>query len=176
MKKANFYAFLMIAPIGIILGIPYFILHGLSAFNFKGVGMGNLFGGALVVLLIFFLGILMHELLHGVGWALFTKRGWRSIRFGVHWEYLTPYCHCSEPLKKWMFTIGAVLPCIILGMAPAVISYINGSFSWWFFGFFFTISAGGDIQALWLLRKVSNKSLIKDHPSELGFTVSEPEN
>lgn len=44
-------------------------------------------------------GIVAHEAIHGIFWAAFAKRGFRSIRFGFLWKKLTAYCHCSEPLE-----------------------------------------------------------------------------
>lgn len=35
-------------------------------------------------------GIVVHELIHGLTWAYFAKKGFKSIRFGVFWEMLTP--------------------------------------------------------------------------------------
>lgn len=171
--KTNIYAIIMLLPIAVILGTPFFIIHGLELNILKDFSLIKLFGGVLAVMAIFLLGIVAHELLHGIGWIFFTKGKFKAISFGIKWEYLTPYCHCSEPLRKWQFVIGAALPGFVLGILPAIISYFNGSFSWWFFGFFFTASAGGDIIALWMLRKVPKGVLIQDHPSELGFLVGE---
>jgi hypothetical protein len=109
--------------------------------------------------------------LHGFGWAIFAKHGFKSISFGIKWEYLTPYCHCNEPLKRFPFLIGAILPLVVLGLFPAVYAYFTGNFTIWFFGFFFTIAAGGDIIAIWMLRKVKKGQLVQDHPSELGFII-----
>jgi hypothetical protein len=173
LAKTNLYAMIMLIPIGIILGIPYFLIYGFEAFSIKDFSLIRLFGGGLIVVIIFLGGVVVHELLHALGWMFFPKGKWKSISFGIKWEFLTPYCHCNEPLKKWQFTLGAALPGIVLGLLPAFISYINGSFAWWFFGFFFTISAGGDIIALWMLRKVPRGCMVKDHPSELGFVVED---
>jgi hypothetical protein len=103
--------------------------------------------------------------------VFFTRKKWKAISFGVKWEYITPYCHCNEPIKKWQFFIGAVMPLLVLGVIPLIISLSNGSFVLWFFGFFFTIAAGGDIIAIWMLRKVNITQLVLDHPSELGFII-----
>lgn len=171
--KTNAYAMVMLIPIAIVLGGPFFAIHGFDIISIKSFNLFRLFGGTVTVLAIFLFGVVAHELLHGLGWIFFTKGKHRAISFGVKWEFLTPYCHCNEPLRKWQFVIGASLPGLALGILPTIISYMNGSFSWWFFGFFFTASAGGDIIALWMLRKVPRGSLIQDHPSELGFIVEE---
>ena len=68
-------------------------------------------------------GIVVHELIHGLTWAYFAKKGFKSIRFGVFWEMLTPYCHCSEPLTVRQYCIGALMPLVVLGIIPLVLAY-----------------------------------------------------
>jgi hypothetical protein len=41
-----------------------------------------------IVLIALTIGI-MHELIHGITWAKYTKDGFKSIRFGVLWKFLT---------------------------------------------------------------------------------------
>jgi hypothetical protein len=171
--KINAIALAMIAPIAILLGIPFGLIHGFSWFTFKNLSFGQLIGGSVFIILLFLVGAALHEFLHGFTWSLFTKKGWKAISFGIKWEYLTPYCHCDEPLKKIHFMLGAIMPCLVLGLVPVVFSYFTGSFRVWFFGFFFTVAAGGDLIAIWMLRKISWKSMILDHPSEVGFIVKE---
>ncbi|QQS50719.1 MAG: DUF3267 domain-containing protein [Bacteroidota bacterium] len=171
--KANALAFAFIVPIGFLLIVPFWLLHGFEAINFRSLSGEHVLFGWLGFFAAVTAGIFVHELLHALGWVFFTRNGWRSIRFGVKWEYLTPYCHCTVPLQRIPFIIGAALPLLVLGLAPVAISYFNGSFAVWFFGFFYTIAAGGDILAIWMLRKVKKGQWVQDHPSELGFFVQD---
>jgi hypothetical protein len=41
------------------------------------------------------------------------------------------------------------------------------------YGIFFSIAAGGDIQSVWLLRKLKRNQLIYDHPEEIGFILED---
>ena len=171
--RVNFIALIMLVPLLIILGFPYLLMHGFGSLSLHNLRLTNLFQNSLFFLLFFIGGIVLHELLHGSVWALFAKKGWKAISFGIKWEYFTPYCHCNEPLKKFHFVLGAIMPCIVMGLTPVIISYFNGSFRWWFFGVFFTAAAGGDLIAVWMLRKVGKEKYIQDHPSELGFYVED---
>ena len=51
-------------------------------------------------------GIVVYKLCHGIAWTQFAGRGFRSIRFGMSWKFLTPYCHRTEPLKVKHYRIG----------------------------------------------------------------------
>jgi hypothetical protein len=171
--RVNLIALGMLLPLAILLGTPYIVLFGFKSFSFSNLHLISVFQNALYFILFFIGGIVLHELLHGAVWALFAKNKWKSISFGIKWEYFTPYCHCNEALKTKHFILGAIMPCIVMGLAPVIISYFNGSFKWWFFGFFFTSAAGGDLLAIWMLRKVGKNKYILDHPSELGFYVAD---
>lgn len=173
--KANRFVLMAILPVGLVLGLPFYFFHAnqFAVFNLDLVI--SPYGNVLTMLAIFLAGIILHELLHALGWVFFTKNKWKSIKFGFKWEFFTPYCHCKEPLQKCHFMLGAALPCLVLGLVPTIISYLNASPAWWFFGFFFTVSAGGDIIAIAMLRKIPANSWVQDHPDELGFYVLEEE-
>ncbi len=170
MDKVNLIAFILILPLGILVIIPFILLRGVEAFNFGYFKELSALNQAFVIFL-FLLGIPVHELLHALGWVFFSKSGWKSIQFGVMWKYLTPYCHCKEPLSKRNLSIGVVLPFILLGLVPIAIAYINGNFTLCFAGLFFSIAASGDLIALWMLRKVKSDQKVLDHPSEMGFII-----
>lgn len=118
-------------------------------------------------------GIVVHELIHGVTWAMFAKSGFKSISFGVLWKMLTPYCHCSEPLKVKHYTIGALMPLIVLGIVPSVAAICLKSLFWLTMGVIFIAAAAGDIMVAWKLRKENPENLVLDHPSEAGYLVYE---
>lgn len=116
-------------------------------------------------------GIVAHEGLHGLTWALFCKGGLRSIRFGFMIKLLAPYCHCTVPVKLAPYILGGLMPGIIMGILPAVYALWQGSMGWLLFGIFFTVAAGGDFAMMRLLWPLPANVRVKDHPSELGCYV-----
>lgn len=174
--KANFYAVFMIIPILLIYGVP-FLLIWKNDFNkaalkqfLKNYNVG-LLENTLIILLILTLGVVLHELIHGITWSLYTKKGFKSIKFGVLWKMLTPYCHCKEPLFVKHYIIGGIMPAIILGLIPAIYSIVSGNLMWFLFGTFFTLAAGGDFLIVSMLLKERMNSLVLDHPSEVGCFI-----
>jgi len=117
----------------------------------------------------------VHELIHGLTWACFAKSGWKSISFGVMWKLLTPYCHCDEPMHIPGYMAGAMMPCFILGVIPAIVALFIGSLPMLAWGIFFIAAAAGDIWMTWLLTKENPKSFVLDHPSEAGFYIIDEE-
>lgn len=147
----------------ILLGLPfYFLWRPVLQFYWYDI---------LIFSLLFIVGIVLHELIHGLIFGLFAESGFKSIRFGILWSPITPYCHCVEPLKLRHYIIGALMPAIILGLIPAVISLFNGNLMLLIIGVFFISAAAGDIMVIWILRKESMETLVLDHPSEPGCFI-----
>lgn len=160
--KANVYAILMGIPILIVYGIPYYLAGHKIAKN-------SLDGYTLIIGLI--IGVFIHELLHGITWAKFAKNGFNSIKFGIMWKMLTPYCHCKEPLLVKQYLWGAIMPAIVLGFIPAIGAIIFGIYQLLAFALIFTIAAGGDFMIIYLLRNEDKNTLVQDHPSEAGCFI-----
>lgn len=166
--NANIVAFALLFPIAIVCIVPYILIWGghsfIDGFNFLKTHMPLLFS-------IFILGIILHEGLHGLTWALFAKNGFKSIRFGIKWTLLTPYCHCNEPLLRNHYFIGGIMPGLVLGLFPVIVALIFGIGWLLLLGIFFIGAAGGDLMVLFKLIKIDKKHLIQDHPNEIGFLV-----
>jgi len=173
---AHLYGLAFLIPIVLFLAVPYYYLWTeqftseriryylelRDSWTYLQIGFG---------LLILVLGIIGHELLHGIGWSVYVKNGWKSIQFGIKWEFLTPYCHCTVPLLINPYRFGSILPAIVLGFLPSVLALISGNLGIMIFGFFFTFSAGGDFLILWLIRNEKPSSLVQDHPDKIGCEI-----
>ena len=120
-------------------------------------------------------GIVVHELIHGITWACYAKRGFHAISYGVIWKMLTPYTHCDEPMHIRPYVVACLMPLIILGIIPSVIAIIIGWIPLLAFGIFFIAGAMGDVLIVWMLRKENPQYLVLDHPSEAGYFIYEPE-
>ena len=165
--KANVFAVAIMVVSAIVFLVPFFcIWQGTPMKRLLGTTMGwGIFFVGMVA------GIVVHELIHGLTWACFAKSGWKSISFGVMWKMLTPYCHCNEPLHIRGYMLGAMMPCIVLGVIPAVLSLFVGNLVLLALGVFFIAGAAGDIWMTWLLTKENPGSLVLDHPTEAGFYI-----
>lgn len=176
LTRANVFGLILIFAVGAVSIGLFTLFQGSEALNRlknfdEAIGGWFILGTVGTVLIVMVLGIVAHELIHGISWAPFASKGYRSIKFGILKEYLTPYCHCKEPLKVKHYIFGAVMPAVVLGFIPLIISFINGSIAWLLFGIFFTAAAGGDFLMIGLLiREARNpEMLVQDHPSEAGF-------
>ena len=168
--KANLFAILIFAVSAVVFLVPFYLIwaHRVPFRELAGGGFSWLF-----FLIAMFVGIPIHELIHGITWAHYAERGWKSISFGVIWKYLTPYCHCDEPMKIRPYQLACMMPCFVLGVLPAVISLFICNLPLLIFGIFFISAAAGDIWMTWLLCKEDPQAMVLDHPSEAGFYIYE---
>ena len=164
--KANLFAIVIMVVAAVVFLVPFFMIWGRSTHCVVGTSLQWL-----IAFIALFFGIVVHELIHGATWSCFAKRGWQSISFGVMWKLLTPYCHCDEPLPIRGYMMGAMMPCILLGIVPSIVALCIGSLPLLVWGIFFIAAAAGDIWMAWLLTKEKSDSMILDHPTEAGFYI-----
>ncbi|AWG21927.1 hypothetical protein FFWV33_10520 [Flavobacterium faecale] len=176
--KANIYGIFGAIPIVIVYLFPFLLLwkdklnpHAFRTSIKEAALSYTRFEVLAIIMLVITLGIVVHELIHGITWAKYTKKRFKSIKFGFLWKMLTPYCHCTEPLRVKEYITGAIMPAIILGFLPAIYAILFGNIFVLLFAILFTVVAIGDFMIINLLRKEDMNSLVLDHPSEAGCFI-----
>ncbi len=165
--KANVVALLIAIPMIMILYSFYEFVHedtGQTSISMTGM-----------LLLAFFVSIVIHELIHGISFALFTKEGWKSIKFGVIWKVVTPYCTCREPLPRNQYLISAMFPTIILGVIPYIFALVIKNKFLLDLSVLNILGGGGDIYISLKLRKYK-EHLVIDHPYLVGCVAFQKTN
>ena len=98
------------------------------------------------ILLVALVGlVVVHEWIHGIVWGRFAAHKFKSIEFGFLKETLTAYFTCSEPLRKWQYVIGTLMPSILLGVIPAVVGVLANSLLLLLIGLMMIMGGGGDL-------------------------------
>ena len=170
--QANLY----VTPVGLLILalmlVPYIAIWDFaSAFDLAWLITRPL--NLLLALVAIFAATLFHELLHAIGWTFFGRQPWSAIHFGVFWKALTPYTHLKVPIEVNAYRLGGLLPGLVTGVLPYLVSLWLGSAAWLWFGLMMTAAASGDLLVLWLLRRLPAGTLVQDHPSRVGCTVVE---
>lgn len=169
--KAYLFAFLLMIPIILVSTLPYWFIWGtdcLGNLDFK-----SLKSYFILFITLFIISIAVHELIHGLSWCCFTKNGWKSIKFGIIWNQLMPYCHCNEALTAHQYRIGLLMPTVVLGVIPIIIAWITGSVFLLLYGTVMIVSGAGDLLMYGIMFKVDGSAKVKDHPKKIGFTIEE---
>jgi len=165
---ANVFALIVLVLAFLIFGIPFFILWRDQIIP----ASGKLLNTA-VFLVGFIIGIVVHEAIHGLFFAIFSQEKFRSVKFGIlpKEKLFTPYCHCKEILKVNHYRISAIMPLIILGIIPAAVSLITGNIFVLLFGVVFISGGCGDLLMIFKLIREKNNVWIYDLPDDAGFIV-----
>lgn len=178
LNKASKFALSINIPWFILFAIPYFLIwkDQFTKQYFKDflpdIGFWSIPVYGLGLPFIMIVLIILHELIHGLFFGIYAPSGFKTISFGVLWKYLTPYCHCNEPLLLKHYIIGAIMPGIVLGIIPSLIAIWTGSLSLLLIGWFMTLGASGDLMIIKLLWKEDkSNSYVLDHPSEAGCFI-----
>ena len=171
MAQANLVGIGLLLPVGALLALPYLALWGSNAFLAAWLVVGDNLLAAFGVIVV---GIVLHELIHGLSWQIFGKKPRSAITYGFKLKTLTPYAHCTEPMDARAYCLGAALPGLLLGVLPWLIGLILGNGAALLFGLLFTVAAIGDAMILWLLRSVEPTAQVIDHPSRAGCFVIDP--
>jgi len=167
--KANVFAIVLLVPL-FVFGFGAFILLDRPFHMDRSISGMLLFMGGL------FLLIVVHELIHGATWAVFAENHFKDIEFGFIKEYMTPYCTCKVPLKRNPYILGAMMPCILLGIVPMIAGIAIGTFPLLFLGIIMTDAAAGDIMIVWNIlryKSTANEVVYIDHPTQGGGVIFE---
>lgn len=157
--------------IGVVLGTAIFVIVvGAYVFVWDEFSVGIAPIPFLAFVAIVFLSIVVHELLHGLGY-LVGGAPRESVKIGVQWKILTPYAHCAVPLPASRYRVAVALPGLLLGLIPTVAGIALQSEELTLYGAIMLVGAVGDMLILWLLRSVRGDTLVLDHPTRAGFQI-----
>lgn len=167
--KANAYAIFLMLP----LAVMCFIIFVITSNDFLP-REESFFRLLLWFLLFTVILLLLHEVTHGFFLGIFCERKFKSIKLGVLWKELTPYCHCKEILQINHMRIGYGAPLFTTGLLPFVISLLLGNFALMAASVGMIFGAGGDYSMLLLLFREKKNAMVEDHPSKIGCFVYRP--
>ncbi|MGM0408086.1 MAG: DUF3267 domain-containing protein [Bacteroidota bacterium] len=163
--KANLYSFFLMLPLIIVYLLAFIFVWGKDKFN---IVIEQEFYFLIIKAII---GTIFHELIHGFTWIILSKNGVTSIKFGINWKYLTPFCHCKKSIKVRFYRMGVAMPFILLGILPSSVALIIGDSVLYLWGLFFSCLATGDIIVLFMLSKFNGNDYVSDHPKKMGFKI-----
>ncbi len=169
--KANLLALIVMLPFAVLSGAVV-----LSRVSFLSMAESMSPFDFLLYLLVMLLLTAVHEGIHALTWAMFGKDYWKSIRFGVIWKALTPYCTCLRPAKRGQYILGAAMPTLVLGIGLTAAAALTGVYWVFILAIAMIFGGGGDfaiILKMLLHRQRGKEAVYYDHPYECGVVVFE---
>jgi hypothetical protein len=124
-----------------------------------------------LLLAVLLASVLLHELVHLAGFLLLAGASRRAVRLGFNRRSLTPFACCAEPVSARGYRATALLPAILLGLAPALVAAVAGWGALGLWSWAMLAVAGGDVAAVWAIRRVPPTAPVLDHPARVGCRV-----
>jgi hypothetical protein len=165
MARANVVVLFISIPVAILQFAIFRVVHG--AENLETTW------NIVVLISVVLLGVVAHELIHGVTWAIVGRKPLSAIKFGFQWKTFTPYAHLQEPVQVSAYRIGAFMPGLILGIFTYILSLLLGDGNLFWFSLVHTSASGGDWLILWLIHNVKSGMQVEDHSTNAGCYVIE---
>jgi predicted nucleic acid-binding Zn ribbon protein len=167
---ANVFGLIVLLLALVLFGIPFIMLWN------NNISLSTI--NIIVYFVVFIIGIVIHEAIHGFFFVLFSKEKIKSIKFGImpREKFYTPYCHCKEILSINHYRIAAIMPLIILGIIPVAVSLIYGNILLLLFGVTFISAGCGDLLMILKLIKEKKNAWIYDLPDDAGFIIYRSKN
>lgn len=130
---------------------------------------GKVYWDIIITLAMLAVLLVVHEFIHALGAIMTGKCSVKDIKFGVNLKQAMLYCHIKKPLSVGAYRFAIILPLIITGIIPLIISTIWGNI-FMVLLFCFMVSGGaGDIIMFFSLTAYDKNTLILDHASAPAF-------
>lgn len=167
-KIANLSLLLFLLPFAAALFL------NLLAFKRPLLITGKVYFDIIMIIGIYIVGLVCHEGLHALGAVIFGKCSPKDIKFGVIPKQMMLYCHVKTPLTVASYRYLLLLPVIVTGIIPLIISTILGNI-FLVAVFAMLVSGGaGDFIMVHSLSKYPSKQLICDHPEAPAYYLVYP--
>ena len=157
----NIFGFIVLAIAILLFGLPFYwiwpdefnnLLNSIK--NIQTIGLQERLINTVIVFSIFLIFIVIHEFIHGIFFSVFSQYGFKSVKFGIMpaKKLFTPYCRPKEILKINHYKIAVIMPLLIMGIIPTLISFFIGKMLLLVWGIILIVLGSGD---LWLFIKTS---------------------
>lgn len=165
--QAALVAIALIPFVAAVCLLPYLLIWGSTSLLHDNSAMLH----PLILVPLTFVGIIAHELLHGLGYVIFGRLRWSVVRFGLKLKSLTAYAYTDSHVTAASHKRLVALPAFILGIIPVCVGTASGVGWLTLYGFLMLIGTGGDMAILWKLRNVHPNAHVLDNPDRAGCWV-----
>jgi hypothetical protein len=100
------------------------------------------------------LAFALHEFVHAILFAIYNPKGWSAVRISMNLKNGILYCHCKGSLKVKYWRIAVIMPLILIGMIPYIISFIWGIYPLMYLSVLMIVGSVKDVEILYRKRNL----------------------
>ncbi len=171
MKKEKYYTYKLNMIILNILAILLFIFVSGIVLLIEYHDSYSIHYSMITLFLVMFLWLVIHEILHGIGFSLFKEVDKRNITFGAALEKGVLYCMCKQNIHKKVILVSLAFPVTIIGVLTLIIGMWLNQFELVFLSILNIVSSIGDIVMIIYFLKAPNDIIYLDLDDCTSFTV-----
>ena len=147
---------------GVVWGLIIFITRGGYLWNSEHTGF---------LFISMILWLMLHEVLHGIGFSLFPEVNKKNIVFGMALEKGVFYCMCKQKITKKVILTSLLFPFTIIGVVTLIWGLIIHSYFLVILSIINISGAVGDLVMTCYFLKVPNDVIYLDLDDSTSFTV-----
>lgn len=170
-KKVNYYTYKLNMTTLNILAIILFIPVGGLVYLIERNDNYTITLPMTILFILMFLWLIVHEILHGIGFALFKEVNLKNITFGMFLEKGVFYCMCKQNIGKKVILTSLLFPVTIIGVITLIIGMIINNYELVFLSILNIVSSIGDIVMTIYFLKCPKDIIYLDLDDCTSFTV-----
>lgn len=170
-KKLKYYTYELNMKLLNVLSILLFIIVGGIIFLMERNEQYIVHMNTVTFFIWMFLWLIIHELLHGIGFCLFKSVKKENITFGMFLERGIFYCMCKQKIKKKVILTSLLFPLTIIGIITLIIGISINHYELVFLSILNITSSIGDIIMTIYFLKAPKDIIYLDLDDSTSFTV-----
>lgn len=170
-KNTYYYTYTLNMTMLNILALILFLIVGVLVLFIERNETYIMSMNPLTFFIVMFIWLVIHELLHGVGFALFKEVDKKNITFGAALEKGVFYCMCKQQITKKVILTSLLFPLTIIGIITLIIGMIINNYELVFLSILNIVSSIGDIAMTIYFLKTPNDITYLDLDDCTSFTV-----
>ncbi len=124
-----------------------------------------------IFFILMFLWLIIHEILHGIGFILFKEVKRKNITFGMFLEKSIFYCMCKQKIGRHVILTSLLFPITVIGFITLIIGMVFNQYELVFLSILNIVSSIGDIVMTIYFLKCPKDIIYLDLDDCTSFTV-----
>lgn len=170
-KNQKFYTYKLNMTTLNILAIFLYIIVGSLVYFIERLDNYSINLSLTSLFILMFIWLIIHELLHGIGFAIFKEVNKKNITLGMTIEKGVFYCMCKQNISKKVILTSLLFPVTIIGLITLIIGMIINNYELVFLSILNIVSSIGDIVMTIYFLKCPNDIIYLDLDDCTSFTV-----
>ena len=170
-EQINYYTYKLNMPILNILAILLLLLISSIVFLMEYQDSYTIHFKTSILFILMFVWLIIHEILHGIGFSLFKCVKKANITFGMFLEKGVFYCMCKQNIPKKVILTSLLFPITIIGIITLIIGMIFNQYELVLLSILNIVSSIGDIVMTIYFLKAPKDIIYLDLDDVTSFTV-----